>query len=300
MQLLDPEPVADHPLIGDDVGGPPAAVEQGHLAEGEAGADRGDPLLAVALAVHLDLDADRAAGEHEEQLRLVPLAHDDVAFLEHERPDDRLDQAAFLAAEALEQIDLRHREFRAVAEIQRRPEARPRTIRAPRRRRGTGARHGRARSRRARATSGSRRSSSASEANTSSAALSFHGLGRPHDQLARRGVGLVHALEVDHHVFGTSRRVALIRRNSCSVEPKNNAPCASSTATLWPVLRQELALLQRAQTVRADDVGAVVAADHAADIGAVVEGVELELARDLLAHADAAHAVALRCRSGGE
>src|SRR5665811_189632 len=81
------------------------------------------------------------------------------------------------------------------------------------------------------------------------------------------------------------------RRSNCSVEPKNRAPCASSTATL---LGQERALFQRAQAVRAHQVGAVIAAQDAAHIGAVVKGVELELARDLLADADAAHAVALR------
>ncbi len=50
LQLLDTEPVADHPLVGDDVGRALAAVEQRHLAEGEAWPDRGHALLALTLS----------------------------------------------------------------------------------------------------------------------------------------------------------------------------------------------------------------------------------------------------------
>ena len=93
MQLLDREAVADHPLVGDDIGRALAAVEQRHLAEAQAGSDRGDALLALA-AMHPDLHADRAARQHEEQFRLGALADDDLALVEDKRTDDRLDQAA--------------------------------------------------------------------------------------------------------------------------------------------------------------------------------------------------------------
>ena len=111
MQLLDREAVADHPLVGDDVGRALAAVEQRHLAEGQAGSDRGDPLLALA-AMRPDLHADRAARHHEEQFRLVAFADDDLALVEDQRPHDRLDQAELLGLQSLEQVELGKREFR--------------------------------------------------------------------------------------------------------------------------------------------------------------------------------------------
>ena len=54
-QLLDREAVADHPLVGDDVGRAAAAVEERHLAEGKPGPERGD--------AH---DPRRLAGRHAE------------------------------------------------------------------------------------------------------------------------------------------------------------------------------------------------------------------------------------------
>jgi hypothetical protein len=51
--MIDRESVADDPFVGDDVGRPAAAVEQGHLAEGEPWTQRCDPheILPVGLAV---------------------------------------------------------------------------------------------------------------------------------------------------------------------------------------------------------------------------------------------------------
>ena len=118
MQLLDREAVAYHALVGDDVGRALAAVEQRHLAEAQAGPDRGHPLLALA-AMRPDLHADRAAREHEEQLRLGALADDDLALVEDERTDDRLDQAQLSRLQPLEQIELGKREFRSQAHLRR-------------------------------------------------------------------------------------------------------------------------------------------------------------------------------------
>ncbi|ODS02277.1 hypothetical protein AUC71_16165 [Methyloceanibacter marginalis] len=199
MQLLDAEAVANHPLIGDDVGGAFAAVEQGHLSESEAGADRGHALAPFAFAVNLDLDADRAARQHEEQLGWVAFAHDDVAFVEHERPDDGFNQPAFLGGQALEQIDLRHRELRADA----RAGAGQELILAPLQSRirvaelaqtvaflRLGERPGQPLQR---PVGGDR--------SEHQLRVAFrHGAHRPHDQLARRRIGQVHALEIDDDV----------------------------------------------------------------------------------------------------
>ena len=84
IQLLDREAVADDLLVGDDIRRALAAVEQRHLAEGQAGSDRGDPLLALA-AMRPDLHADGAARQHEEQFRLVAFADDDLALVEDKR-----------------------------------------------------------------------------------------------------------------------------------------------------------------------------------------------------------------------
>src|SRR4029078_5410132 len=48
------------------------------------------------------------------------------------------------------------------------------------------------------------------------------------------------------------------------------------------------------------EVAAIFAPDYAPDIGAIVEGVQLELLRDLLADADAAKAIAMRVNGGCE
>jgi glutaminase len=80
---------------------------------------------------------------------------------------------------------------------------------------------------------------------------------------------------------------------SCSVEPKNSGPWGFEHGNFTSLFRQHLALFRRAQPVRAHEVRAVVAPDHAAHIGAIVEGVQLEGVGDFLADADAAHAVAL-------
>src|SRR4029450_9405619 len=82
VELLDGESVADHLLVGYDVGRALAAVEQRHFAEAQARPARRNPLLAALLSVDPDLHADRAARHHEEQLRLGALADDDLALLE--------------------------------------------------------------------------------------------------------------------------------------------------------------------------------------------------------------------------
>jgi hypothetical protein len=84
LQLLDGEPVADHLLIGDHVGRAVATVEQRHLAEGEPRAQGRHAALALSgRGGDPDLHADAAACQHEEQLRLVALADDDLALVEH-------------------------------------------------------------------------------------------------------------------------------------------------------------------------------------------------------------------------
>ena len=110
LQLLDRQPIADHPLVGDDVGGALAAVEQRHLAEAQARSDRRHPLLAFAWDP--DLDADRAAGHHEEELCLGALADDDLALVEDQRPHDGFDEPVFLGLQSLEQVEFGKGEFR--------------------------------------------------------------------------------------------------------------------------------------------------------------------------------------------
>ena len=108
-QALDRDAVADDRLLGDHVGRAPAAVEERHLAEGEARADAGDP--PHPLAGDRQRDADRAARQHEEHPRRVALAQDDLALVEAHRLDDRLEEPVLLAAQPREDLEPRQREL---------------------------------------------------------------------------------------------------------------------------------------------------------------------------------------------
>ena len=93
LQLLDGNAVTYHALIGDHVGGAHAAVEQRHLAESKPWAKRRNAaLLFAGRGWNLDLYAHASPRQREKELRLVALADDDLALLEHERFHDRLDQ----------------------------------------------------------------------------------------------------------------------------------------------------------------------------------------------------------------
>ena len=57
---------------------------------------------------------------------------------------------------------------------------------------------------------------------------------------------------------------------------------------------EQLAFVRGAQAARSDEVAVIDAANHAAHVGAIIEGMQLELVGDILADLDAAYAVALR------
>jgi len=109
-QLVDRKAVADHPVVGDDIGGAVAAVEQRHLAERDARPERGDAddALAVVFGIGLEteLDGHGAAGDDEEQVGLVALGDDRLARLEDHRPDEALENAQVVAWQAGEDIEL--------------------------------------------------------------------------------------------------------------------------------------------------------------------------------------------------
>jgi len=101
----------------------------------------------------------------------------------------------------------------------------------------------------------------------------------------------MHALEVDDHVTRLARQLGELAQELLGGAEEQRA-LHFEHGDFLPLPRQHFAFLRRAQAVRAHHVAAIEAPNHAFDIGAVVEGVQLELVGDLLADADAAHAVA--------
>ena len=77
LELLDPEPVTDHPLVGDDVGRalPPSSSAISPKLKPVRSRPRAS---AFRLARHPDLHADRAAREHEEEIGAGAFADDDA------------------------------------------------------------------------------------------------------------------------------------------------------------------------------------------------------------------------------
>ncbi|MGI8725176.1 MAG: hypothetical protein ACR2J1_07445 [Methyloceanibacter sp.] len=61
--------------------------------------------MLVVLAGNPNLHADRAARHHEEQLRVGAFADDDLALVEGQRADERLNQLIFRRRQSLEEVD---------------------------------------------------------------------------------------------------------------------------------------------------------------------------------------------------
>ena len=83
-------------------------------------------------------------------------------------------------------------------------------------------------------------------------------------------------------------------RNSRSVEPKKRSPCSSNTATESACSREQLVVLGGAHAVRAGLAAVVAAPHHGADLGLEAQRMEVEVGGHALAHLDAAGAVAPR------
>jgi hypothetical protein len=102
----------------------------------------------------------------------------------------------------------------------------------------------------------------------------------------------MHPLEVDDHIARLGRELCESSHELLG-RAEEKRPLGLEHGHFAAFLRQDVAFLRRAQTVRAHEIGAVIAPNDAPHIGAVVEHMQLELLGDLLADADAAQAVAL-------
>ena len=93
VHLLDAEAIGAHRLVGDDVGGAAAALDQRHLAAAHPRPDRAEPDRAAAARRPRRGGCWPALGDGEEQGRLLAFARQRLAGGEGERDRERLDLA---------------------------------------------------------------------------------------------------------------------------------------------------------------------------------------------------------------